>query len=150
VWNIGIFSKGDLDAVVAIERQAFRHPWSRDSFLKEITCECALNLVVRGDDTQYPHGVVAYLCSRLIHREMYILKLAVAQNWRRKGVASMLLKESFSRALEKAALTAILDVRRSNFPAISFYHKHGFQVVGSRPAYYSDTGEDALVMRKKL
>ncbi len=39
-----------------------------------------------------------------------------------------------------------LEVRASNDPAIKLYKKFGFAPVGFRTNYYSDTGEDALIM----
>ena len=81
---------------------------------------------------------------------MYILKLAVSEKWRGRGIASRLLEESLHRALERNAASAVLDVRLSNQQAISLYQKHGFLRVGTRPGYSLDTGEDALVMRKNL
>ena len=96
------------------------------------------------------HSVTAYLCGRIVGDEIYILKLAVSEKWRGCGIGSKLLKESLRRALEKNTLSAVLDVRLSNHPAIELYKKHGFQAIGIRPGYYIDTGEDALMMRKNL
>ena len=39
-----------------------------------------------------------------------------------------------------------LEVRLSNLPARRLYEKFGFRPVGVRPRYYSDDGEDALIM----
>jgi ribosomal-protein-alanine N-acetyltransferase len=41
---------------------------------------------------------------------------------------------------------ATLEVRLSNMPARRLYEKYGFRPVGIRPRYYSDNGEDALIM----
>ncbi len=150
MWDIVAFSKADIDPVVAIEQRAFRRPWGRISFLEELSCKQALNFVVRGRDTQDSEQVIAYLCAHLNSKEIYILKLAVDHKWRRKGIASQLLKKSLWQASRKSTTLAVLDVRRSNRPAIELYQKHGFHTVGVRPEYYSDTGEDALVMRKYL
>jgi len=35
-------------------------------------------------------------------------------------------------------------------PCFNPYKKLGLQIIGEIPGYYSETGEDALVMRKKL
>jgi ribosomal-protein-alanine N-acetyltransferase len=39
-----------------------------------------------------------------------------------------------------------LEVRLSNRPARELYGRFGFKPVGVRPRYYSDNGEDALIM----
>jgi ribosomal-protein-alanine N-acetyltransferase len=147
--KIEVFSPSDIDAVLKIESHSFRQPWGRISFLSELSCVEAIRLVARinreGLDT-----AIAYMCGRFIGNEIYILKLAVSEKWRTCGIASQLLKEGLCRAVEKNMFSAVLDVRLSNRPAIGLYRKHGFQTVGIRPGYYSDTGEDALVMRKNL
>ena len=148
--KIAGFSESDIDPVLEIENHSFRQPWRRISFLEELSCKNSLNLVVQGGESPPREEVIAYLCSRLIEKEMYILKIAVAGRWRRHGIASLLLKESFQAACEENTASAVLDVRLSNRPAICLYKKHGFQTAGIRPNYYSDTGEAALVMRKNL
>ena len=39
-----------------------------------------------------------------------------------------------------------LEVRVSNGAAQALYRSFGFEIVGRRPHYYTDDGEDALVM----
>jgi ribosomal-protein-alanine N-acetyltransferase len=53
-------------------------------------------------------------------------------------------------ARDKGVTSVFLEVRESNSAAITLYGKLGFISVGKRPAYYSETGEDALVFMKKL
>jgi ribosomal-protein-alanine N-acetyltransferase len=49
-------------------------------------------------------------------------------------------------AVARRAREATLEVRLSNMPARRLYEKYGFRPVGIRPRYYSDNGEDALIM----
>jgi ribosomal-protein-alanine N-acetyltransferase len=49
-------------------------------------------------------------------------------------------------AARRGAELATLEVRVSNQAAVNLYHKFGFQIVGRRPRYYRDNGEDALLM----
>jgi ribosomal-protein-alanine N-acetyltransferase len=39
-----------------------------------------------------------------------------------------------------------LEVRRSNYQAISLYRNFQFQPQGIRRRYYTDSGEDAIIM----
>ena len=144
------FTLADIDAVVDIETHSFRQPWGPKSFMAELSCKESISLVMRSGAADCPQTVIGYMCGRWIGSEMYILKLAVSEKWRGRGIASRLLEESLRRALERNAASAVLDVRLSNQQAISLYQKHGFLRVGTRPGYYLDTGEDALVMRKNL
>ena len=48
--------------------------------------------------------------------------------------------------MDRHAREATLEVRLSNLAARRLYEKYGFRPVGIRPRYYSDNGEDALIM----
>ena len=43
-----------------------------------------------------------------------------------------------------------LEVRTSNAPAIALYERFGFRSAGTRPRYYRDNGEDAVIMWRTL
>ena len=49
-------------------------------------------------------------------------------------------------ARDLGARVMTLEVRLSNRAARGLYGKFGFRPVGVRPRYYSDNGEDALIM----
>jgi ribosomal-protein-alanine N-acetyltransferase len=146
-WSIVTFDESHIDGIIAIERSSFQQPWQRISFLGELSCRDALDIVVLD-----PLGgqILAYACLRLTLDEMHLLKIAVASRWRRKGVATWLLDYCFGLAQRRNAQKVYLEVRRSNGPAIDLYSKIGFQIMGTRPKYYTDTGEDALIMMKSL
>jgi ribosomal-protein-alanine N-acetyltransferase len=61
-----------------------------------------------------------------------------------------MLKRCIDSAGKNGIRFAVLEVRQSNHSAIHFYKKTGFDVIGRRPGYYRDTGEDALIMKKHL
>jgi ribosomal-protein-alanine N-acetyltransferase len=44
----------------------------------------------------------------------------------------------------------LLEVRRSNRPALGLYRRLGFSVAALRRGYYSDTGEDGIEMNLVL
>jgi ribosomal-protein-alanine N-acetyltransferase len=44
----------------------------------------------------------------------------------------------------------MLEVRPSSTEALALYHKFDFRVVATRPGYYSDSGEDALILQKEM
>ena len=78
--------------------------------------------------------------------EAHVTTFAVDPRWRRRGVGERLLLALLDVALGRHAREATLEVRLSNLPARKLYEKHGFRPVGIRPRYYSDNGEDALIM----
>ena len=149
-FYIDAFTEVDIDAILAIEKRSFSLVWTRSSFLEELINENAYAYLVKGKDENNAVSIVAYVCFRLITKELHILKIAVTPEWRCRGVASWLLSHCLTLARKKDADVALLEVRTSNKPALSFYHKLGFQLIGRRTNYYSDTGEDALVLIKNL
>jgi ribosomal-protein-alanine N-acetyltransferase len=62
----------------------------------------------------------------------------------------MLLERSLGFARKRGAEYVYLEVRMGNDAAIALYRGMGFEVVGVRKGYYTDTGEDALVMARHL
>jgi ribosomal-protein-alanine N-acetyltransferase len=86
----------------------------------------------------------------LVHDELHVLNVAVAIEARRRGVARRILDRVEGEAREQGARVSMLEVRRSNQPAISLYGSLGYREVGVRPRYYAEDGEDALVMDKAL
>jgi ribosomal-protein-alanine N-acetyltransferase len=78
--------------------------------------------------------------------EAHVTTFAVHRRWRRRGVGERLLLALLDLAVARRAREATLEVRLSNMPARRLYEKYGFRPVGIRPRYYSDNGEDALIM----
>ena len=149
-FYIDALTEVDIDAILAIEKRSFNLVWQKSSFLKELTNENAYAYLVKGKDNNNTILIVAYVCFRLNTNGLHILKIAVTPEWRCRGVASWLLSNCLTMARKKGAEVALLEVRTSNKPALSFYHKLGFHLIRRRTSYYSDTGEDALVLIKNL
>jgi len=90
--------------------------------------------------------IAGFLVIWIIIDEAHIGTIAVADRYRQNGIAVKLMKVGLSTAAQKGALSALLEVRRSNQPAITMYEKLGFIVDGVRPRYYKDNNEDAILM----
>jgi ribosomal-protein-alanine N-acetyltransferase len=78
--------------------------------------------------------------------EAHITTLAVRDSYRRRGVGERLLIEIIEMTFQFNVNLITLDARVSNKQAQALYEKYGFQKVGLRKAYYTDNGEDALLM----
>jgi ribosomal-protein-alanine N-acetyltransferase len=132
----------DLAAVHAIERASFDSPWPADAYRSELeTNRLAQYLVVQAGDV-----IVAYAGMWLMVDEAHIITFAVHPLWRRQRIGERLLLALLDLALDAGAHEATLEVRLSNLGARRLYEKFGFRPVGLRPRYYSDNGEDALIM----
>jgi [ribosomal protein S18]-alanine N-acetyltransferase len=140
---IRAFSYTDLPQVLAIERRAFTSPWSLSMFVLELSKPSGIYLAaVRGTE------IVGYvICARYVEA-YHVMTLAVAPEHRREGIASILLDAVIERAGEDANYT--LEVRVSNAGAIALYERYGFRGVGTRPRYYADNGEDAIIMWRAI
>ena len=149
-WHLSGLSLYDVEQILAIEEVSFKAPWSRTLFLEELACKTAFNYVVKLSGSEKLEPVIAYICSRIIGCEMSILRIAVSPKWRNLGIASWLLDKCFKMSRDKGVTSVFLEVRESNSAATALYDKQGFISVGKRPAYYPETGEDAVVLMKKL
>jgi ribosomal-protein-alanine N-acetyltransferase len=132
----------DLPAVHAIERASFAVPWPDDAYRNEIrTNRLASYVVARlGED------VVGFAGIWVMVDEAHVTTFAVDPRFRRRGVGERLLLALLDLSVQRLAREATLEVRLSNLPARKLYEKYGFRPVGIRPRYYSDNGEDALIM----
>jgi [ribosomal protein S18]-alanine N-acetyltransferase len=79
--------------------------------------------------------------------EVQLLNLVADPAARRRGVGARLLEHTIAAARRAGHASVLLEVRRSNAPAIALYRKYGFRPIGVRAAYYAAEHEDALVMR---
>lgn len=142
----------DIEAILAIEREAFRRPWTRDSFLAELDLNDSFNYTARR--TQ-PDDILGYITLRILLGEVQILRVAVASGEKRQGIASRLLEDALSMAAESFATACFLETGISNTAAIGLYTRCGFNIVGKRPGYYPSSTcggarEDAVIMKKGL
>jgi [ribosomal protein S18]-alanine N-acetyltransferase len=142
-----LFEK-DLDEVLAIERLSFPTPWSRNLFEQEFLLPHAHLLAAA--ESSLPHQIRGYLCFWLVADETHILNLAVHPEWRRRGVGALLLEYVVDFSQAKGGEEIFLEVRRSNYGAISLYRRFHFQPRGVRLRYYRDSGEDAIIMGLRL
>lgn len=139
---IGPMRLEDLPSIHAIELASFTAPWPPHAYQSELASNrLAHYLVARVGDE-----IAAYAGMWLMVDEAHITTFAVHPAWRRQRIGERLLLALLDVALDRGAHEATLEVRLSNLPARKLYEKYGFRPVGLRPRYYSDNGEDALIM----
>ena len=132
----------DLPRVCVIERGSHTAPWSNKSFEYEIENKDAFLMVAVLDEK-----VAGYICIRMIPDLIDLLNLAVSPEFRRMGIAGMLLNDALHGLRHLKPDTDItLEVRESNTAAITLYEKYGFSIKGKRRNYYKTPDEDAIIM----
>ncbi len=146
--NIRDATRRDLPQIMAIERLAFAHPWSLESFLRELSLPFS-RTIVAAKRTASGEVLTGYLCRWLVADECHVLNVAVHPELRRKGVGERLMSDAITEAKAKNAHLVTLEVRRSNLPARGLYRKLNFEERRLRQNYYGP-GEDAIVMELRL
>lgn len=135
----------DIKAIFAIEKESFPTPWSRWTFLAELSQSIG-HFLVAGPPPPLPWQLWGYIVSWIVADEMHLLNLAVHPAQRRRGIARALLSQALNLARSQGALVGWLEVRPSNGAARALYKSFGFREVGRRPGYYDDTNEDAILL----
>lgn len=131
-----------LRAVHRIETATNPHPWSLSLFAGELARPDDRIYLVAKDGSR----VVGYAGILLMGGDAHVANVAVDDSHRRRGVASRLLIDLFRQAIERGQTAFTLEVRVSNTGAHALYRSFGFDPAGVRRAYYTDNGEDALIM----
>jgi ribosomal-protein-alanine N-acetyltransferase len=148
--NLSALRPVDIEPILDIEVRSFGWPWGRLSFEGEADSPGAGSWVVRTPGPTGTEQVVAYIIFRRIVDEVHIFRIAVAPEWRRRGIGTRLVAECLNWSIRYGARLAVLEVRPSSAEALALYRKFGFRVVATRPGYYSDSGEDALILQKEI
>ena len=138
--TIAPLGPADLDDVVAVARDAFAAPWTREAFAAELSRELAMSRALRVDGS-----LVAYVIAWALGGELEILSIATAVSAQRRGHARHLLASLLDEARARGVTRAFLEVRADNMAAIALYRSLGFRDAGRRAGYYADD-TDAVLM----
>ena len=93
---------------------------------------------------------IGFLIGRGVLDEFEILNLAVAQCYRRRGIATRLLGTMAAWTKESGTRRAFLEVRASNAAAMALYVQNSFSPCGRRVRYYQYPVEDAVVLTRDM
>lgn len=130
-----------LGAIAEIARLSFPDPWSEALFQQTLAHDsnqiwCAM----AGD------AVIGYLVLSRCGDAMNVDDIAVHPDYRRQGVARMLLEQAHENGRDS---TFLLEVRESNAGAIALYQALGYVQVGYRKRYYTCPSEGAVLMTRE-
>jgi [ribosomal protein S18]-alanine N-acetyltransferase len=132
----------DLRRVLEIERSCFSEPWSEDSF-REVVAGGAFGSIAARSAAGKLMGYIVYSEAA---DELHILNVAVHREFRRLGVASVMLTRIHQFAADRGRAFSFLEVRESNRGAQELYAKFGYKLLTKRKEYYSDNQENAILM----
>ena len=131
----------DLRAAMELDGRALPKPWSEGVWKSELESPFALYLVIEEGGE-----IVAQIGVRSVLDELHITTVAVHPEHRGRGHARALIRAAISAYPDASVVH--LEVRPTNYAAITLYRSLGFQETGRRPRYYGD--EDALLMTLDL
>ena len=155
----------DAEELAALEVLCFSLPWSVEQYrlvLRAAEVKHGSSNAGEPLDLSGPVAVLgmrggdgslaAYLSLGLYHAagELEVYNIAVRPDLRGKGLGRTLLVFALQKAALAGFTRAVLEVRPSNAPALALYERLGFTLCGRRKGYYTDTGEDALVLESAL
>jgi len=139
---VGPMRLEDVAAVHEIERLSFRTPWPAYAFEQELKGNrLARYIVARAGDS-----IVGFAGVWLMVDEAHVTTFGVHPDWRRQAIGRQLLVNLAELSIAIGARRMTLEVRESNVGAQALYRSFGFEMAGRRAGYYTDDGEDALVM----
>ncbi len=145
---IRVMTVGALDAVLAIEVQAYPFPWTRGNFIDSLAAGYLARVLVADDGE-----LVGYFVAMPGFEEMHLLNVTVASRHEGQGHARRLLAELYALSASFAATAVWLEVRESNARARALYLREGFTEAGRRRDYYpapAGQREDAILMTRSL
>jgi ribosomal-protein-alanine N-acetyltransferase len=132
----------DVEQVIEIDSMSFSLPWPERSFRYELTDNPASRCWVAEVEGKLVGMIVVWL----IVDEAHVATIATHPEYRRRGIATLLMKYALRHMSREGARSSFLEVRRSNLVAQDLYRKFGFEEAGLRRRYYKDNDEDALLM----
>lgn len=139
-----LMNESHILPIAELEKRCFSNPWSVNSITSELNNPLSAWVVAMDAEK-----LVGYVGSQSVLGWADMMNLAVAPEYRRRGIGEELIKQLISHLQKNEVTCLTLEVRASNAPAIALYEKMGFCEVGIRPNYYHNPKEDALILRKE-
>jgi [ribosomal protein S18]-alanine N-acetyltransferase len=138
---------GDLSSVLEIERASFDDPYPESLFVS------FLQRFPKGFRVAVVKEILVGYCVILPWKErdsMVITSLAVAPEYRRRGIATLLLQDAIATTRQvQGAKILILQVSSENSAALKLYYRFGFAKTLDLPDYYGE-GKNGVEMRLEL
>lgn len=138
-----LMKKEDIEDVLTISNSCFKgnESWDKPSLISEMSNHLAHCFVLSENDT-----ILGFANVWIIIGEANINSIAIDESLRGKGLGSSLVNGILKYCTQNNTNEITLEVRESNLAAQNLYKKYGFTIEGTRPNYYSNNGESAVLM----
>ena len=146
-FEIKIFAPEHIPEAAEIERLCFSEPWSESALSYMCTSQNTRAVAVIDKECG---RLAAYGGAQYVLDEGNIVNIATHPDYRRRGLATAVMRELESRLKERGVEIVFLEVRQSNIPARTLYEKEGYVPSRVIKNFYRFPAEDAVEMFKKL
>jgi ribosomal-protein-alanine N-acetyltransferase len=141
--------EADVSTVQQIEREIFSTPWPKNAYYRELSSRTSAHYIVLRravGETPPEDEIVGYAGMWKMYDEAHVTTIGVRRDLQHYGYGRILFSGLIQAAYDMGAKWITLEVRTSNENAIRMYDAFAFKVIGRRRGYYTDNGEDAIVM----
>jgi [ribosomal protein S18]-alanine N-acetyltransferase len=147
----------DIATVQEIEREIFATPWPRNAYYRELASRSSAHYVVLRQEgileapstriaAELDPTIVGYGGMWRMYDEAHVTTIGVRRELHHRGYGRIIFAGLIQAAYDMGAKWVTLEVRTSNENAMHMYESFSFKVIGRRKGYYTDNGEDAIVM----
>jgi ribosomal-protein-alanine N-acetyltransferase len=144
--SVAPMTNADVRSVMRIESLSFASSWPSSAFASELNDNKLAHYFVGRPVEHGDAQIVAYGGIWVILDDAHITTIAVHPDSRGRRFGEAMLVHLLREAIERGASWITLEARESNEIAQRLYRKYGFSTIAIRRAYYSDNGENAVVM----
>jgi len=145
--ELNVANPTDISELVALENICFNTDRLSTRHFRHLIRVNSAEIIIAKAQEKILGAVVT--CFRKNSLKARIYSLAVHPDYRKQGIAQMLYDSFENKVRIRECHQALLEVRKDNPSAISFYLKNGYQSFGEYKNFYEDKA-DALRMRKDL
>jgi ribosomal-protein-alanine N-acetyltransferase len=155
--SLELMRESDVNTVQEIEREIFATPWPRNAYYRELASRASAHYVVLRQEgtlerppayrsTDLDPTIIGYGGMWRMYDEAHVTTIGVRRDLQHSGYGRIIFAGLVQAAYDMGAKWVTLEVRTSNDNAMKMYEGFAFKVIGRRKGYYTDNGEDAIVM----
>jgi ribosomal-protein-alanine N-acetyltransferase len=152
-----LMREADISTVQEIEREIFATPWPRNAYYRELASRSSAHYVILRQEgnlekpasfkgSELDTSIIGYGGMWRMYDEAHVTTIGVRRDLQHRGYGRALFAGLVQAAYDMGAKWVTLEVRTTNENAMRMYEAFGFKVIGRRKGYYTDNGEDAIVM----
>ncbi len=148
-YEIRKIEERDYARLAIIEKICFVSPWTKEQIKGEVECNQFANFYVFEVEENTQKTIIGYYDYWVTFDSATIAQIAVIPEYRKQGIASIMMQEIIDDCYAKRVRNLTLEVRKNNAKAQRLYEKFGFKAILLKPHYY-DNGDDAIYMIKEI